>query len=236
MTVEAAELDTAGGGSGGGEGVAISPWTTSPLRLAVDSLRFGPAHGRGSYDRPSEVPMSASEADEADRRCRPALVGRDEGSSSGRVSESVGYGDAIGASANVFTITEHPARAARPRQRGRDGRRTSPNDGPLLRGTEAEGPGVLPTRKLCLASGEVARSGWAESERGSSARGDILGWCAARAGEDESGEGCAREGASPRGVMERREASAEGGRPAGGVGALGSALRPENEKEGDAPA
>lgn len=196
MTVEVDDAET-GGRAGEGDAEAISPCATSADKPAVDSLRVGPPQARGSYDRPSELPMSASDADDEERceRCSPpaALIGR-AGVAVVSPSGKVGCEWSEGSG----QITNHGQQRTK---------RTSPKDGPLRR--IADLAGALPTMKLLLASGEVASSGCAECERGNSARGESLGWYAARAGETESGDSTIR---SEMGVIERREASAEGGR------------------------
>lgn len=91
MMVEADELDTAGAAD---PGSVSSPCARKPLRLAVEAVRCGPAQeALGSYDLPSEVPMRASEAEDAERCVRerlPLAVGRVDGSSKGLVSGTVG--------------------------------------------------------------------------------------------------------------------------------------------------
>lgn len=146
ITVEAEEAET--GGGSGAEGIAISPCATKPLKLATESLRFGPAHGLRSYDLPSDEPMSASEADEDERcgRCEPLpLMCRagvvDAARGGGCVSARVGC---AGIAKSARGSLEKLARLER----------TSPNDARLLLAC-----GALPTMKLLRARGDVARAG-----------------------------------------------------------------------------
>lgn len=145
MTVDAEEAET--GGGSGADGIAISPCATKPLRLATESLRFGPAHGLRSYDLPSDEPMSASEADDDDRcgRCEPDPFRCRAG-----VVDAARGGPCISASVGCGARRERQLRATAIESQAP----TSPNDARLLLAW-----GALPTMNELRASGEVARAG-----------------------------------------------------------------------------